>query len=324
MDEYFLFVHGWNMEENEKKRWAETLFKRLWWQGYQGGMGLFDWPTLEWKLPVGFINDLRNFSDSDYIAWQSSESLKSLLTNLKTEGKKLGVLAHSQGNVVVGEALRKYTGPNIDTYIASQAALPANAYTNTGLQPAPEWFSIVEMPLQTPDLFGHFDTGNEFSEPYLRGNISKVLNIYNYYNEYDWALTGLTGWEGSNAMKPHYNFHYNGSMDQYNEGVDEFSQKLFIDPNLPDPYITIPLSIYEETDLYRIFSYIAESRSRALGTQNINEANINSKNLFDAFNFNDEHYSHSRQFRSDVIKESKYSAEVVKNCGFDSTLLEME
>ncbi|PLX88538.1 MAG: hypothetical protein C0614_02425, partial [Desulfuromonas sp.] len=43
-DEYVLFVHGWNMESWEKRRWAETVFKRLWWQGYQGEVGLFDWP----------------------------------------------------------------------------------------------------------------------------------------------------------------------------------------------------------------------------------------------------------------------------------------
>ncbi len=33
---YVLFVHGWNMEKWEKERFAETAYKRMWWQGYKG------------------------------------------------------------------------------------------------------------------------------------------------------------------------------------------------------------------------------------------------------------------------------------------------
>ncbi|MEI6197756.1 MAG: hypothetical protein WCS42_25865, partial [Verrucomicrobiota bacterium] len=42
---YILFVHGWNMTLEEKDRYAETAFKRLYWQGYQGRFGSFRWPT---------------------------------------------------------------------------------------------------------------------------------------------------------------------------------------------------------------------------------------------------------------------------------------
>jgi hypothetical protein len=48
-DEYCLYVHGWNMAEWEKDRWAETTLKRLWWLGYCGRVGIFEWPTLEGK-----------------------------------------------------------------------------------------------------------------------------------------------------------------------------------------------------------------------------------------------------------------------------------
>jgi len=33
---YILFVHGWNLETWEKDRFAETAFKRLYWQGVSG------------------------------------------------------------------------------------------------------------------------------------------------------------------------------------------------------------------------------------------------------------------------------------------------
>ena len=33
------------MESWEKDRFAESAFKRLYWQGYQGRFGVFRWPT---------------------------------------------------------------------------------------------------------------------------------------------------------------------------------------------------------------------------------------------------------------------------------------
>jgi hypothetical protein len=40
-DTYILFVHGYNMESWDKDRFAETAYKRLYWQGYQGRFGSF-------------------------------------------------------------------------------------------------------------------------------------------------------------------------------------------------------------------------------------------------------------------------------------------
>ena len=47
---YILHVHGWNMQRWEKDRFGEAMFKRLYWQGYQGRFGIFRWPTLA-KFP---------------------------------------------------------------------------------------------------------------------------------------------------------------------------------------------------------------------------------------------------------------------------------
>ena len=69
-DEYCLYVHGWNMAELEKDRWAETTFKRLWWQGYCGKVGIFEWPTLEGVF---------SYDSSEYRAWKSGRALMQLL-----------------------------------------------------------------------------------------------------------------------------------------------------------------------------------------------------------------------------------------------------
>ena len=42
---YILHVHGSNMERWEKDRFGEAMFKRLYWQRYEGRSGSFRWPT---------------------------------------------------------------------------------------------------------------------------------------------------------------------------------------------------------------------------------------------------------------------------------------
>ena len=132
---YILYVHGWNMETWEKDRFAESAFKRLYWQGYQGRFGSFRWPTEN-----GFKGDLStlatspsekdNFDRSEYTAWRSATGLLNKLNDLNAQYPgHVYMLAHSMGNVVAGEALR-LAGANqvVNTYVASQAAVSAHTY----------------------------------------------------------------------------------------------------------------------------------------------------------------------------------------------------
>jgi len=59
-------------------------------------------------------------------------------------------------------------------------------------------------------------------------------------------------------------------------------------------------------DTHEIFSYAAEARSKALGAQTeltyFSDFDIQSSPL----NYDENHYSHSRQFRSNIIDEKTY------------------
>ena len=82
---YILYVHGWNMEPWEKDRFAETAFKRLYWQGYQGRFGEFRWPT-DYGFTGDYVDGLptrRNFDNSEYNAWQSGLGLLNKLTDFE-------------------------------------------------------------------------------------------------------------------------------------------------------------------------------------------------------------------------------------------------
>jgi len=82
----------------EKNWFAETEFKRLYWQGYQGRFGLFRWPTTDQTLTY-----LTAFDNSENHAWASATGLLNLITNLNAKYPgNVYLTAHSQGTVVVG------------------------------------------------------------------------------------------------------------------------------------------------------------------------------------------------------------------------------
>jgi len=95
---YILHVHGYNMKPWEKDRFAETAFKRLYWQAYQGRFGAFYWPTAQ---------NPAQFGASEMQAWQSAQGLLNKLNALNTQYPgQVYLMAHSLGNVVAGEASR--------------------------------------------------------------------------------------------------------------------------------------------------------------------------------------------------------------------------
>ncbi|MCL7488875.1 MAG: alpha/beta hydrolase [Desulfobulbaceae bacterium] len=337
-DEYFLFVHGWNVTEAERKRWTETIFKRFWWQGYKGKVGLFNWPTLTWADSLLLKSfDLNNFNNSEFIAWQSAESLSKLLRNLNVvQDKKLAVLAHSQGNVVTGEAIAKYSTSDkkIDAYIATQAALSTSYYDNTvvtgrevatgGFWGVPVYFSI-----KSPRIFGHYSTGQNNDVPYFAHTANKIgdkiLRMYNFYNADDYALRKNIWGMSNMIVKPWYGFTYSSHdgehHDTYDEEIDDFfGHPYFISGEGLEPALTADkLYLGNDLERYQIFTYIVKARFRPLGTQKIDGGLFDEcVNLGDekTYKFDKEHYSHSRQFRSNVTDEYLYWKKVLQVIGF--------
>jgi pimeloyl-ACP methyl ester carboxylesterase len=316
-DEKFLFVHGWNMEGWEKRRWTETIFKRLWWQGYKGSVALFDWPTMDGYAPdiwppsslADALFGLRHFDNSEYRSWRSSDALAGLLSALNS-GENLHVLAHSMGNVVTAEALRKYSGPKVKTYIAAQAALSAQFYDGGVASRDP---SLHLNGADTPDIMGHFDSGGTDTAAYLAGVLENRVSagrVFNYHNHEDYAL-GI--WEHNNNYKPDnwtpYLFSYAGSMENYQEGIDHFFRG-----QVNNMYEV--LSVANEVQRHRIFAYIAESRSLALGQATGGVSGFAGWDLKANMDYNSHHYSHSREFRSNVAAEFDFWRAVKIDCGF--------
>jgi len=302
--EYLLFVHGWNMEEWEKDRWTETIFKRLWWQGYKGRVGLFSWPALsgfEWYIPFSKPD---HYNHSELRAWRSGLALRNLIQQLN--GRYPGqvrILAHSMGNVVAGEALRLGSARLVHSYLAVQAAIPAHMYD---AQVTNYWSGC-----KTPNLYAHYFSGTDTTRPYLVDNIRKTGTLIRYYNPDDYALEK---WCLNNELKPARISHYNyaGRINAYDsQAGDRFYYDSFLARH------DKRLLIFED-DRYEIFSFCLPSRSLSLGAEPMSSAGFRYQiNLEDNFHYNDQHYSHSREFRSNIVDERFFWKSVISHLSLE-------
>jgi len=228
---YILFVHGWNMAPWEKDAFAEAAFKRLYWQGYTNRFGALRWPT-----GYGFTDGLftypgpisapKHYNESEFTAWKSGEGLRQRLLALNPRYPgKVYLMAHSMGNVVAGEALalqaEKFGGGVIvNTYVASQAAVPLDCYYRTNAPPVYQMPFTYEHPKQEqlaaglvlwPGIFWtvsqlngpvDWDTGTpNVYRGWLETNRASASRRVNFYNPNDYALN-MPVWGFNQLLKP--------------------------------------------------------------------------------------------------------------------------
>ena len=346
-----LFVHGWRLRPWERRYYAETAFKRLYHQGYQGAFILFSWPT-EWinedigewaKIRIGFSDSklkdyvhqyTGNYNRSELRAWNSAFPLMILLHRLKKQGYQVHVLAHSMGNVVVSEALRHYKrrldrglekGTLIANYAASQAATPAHAYD-----------------ARAPIL------GNEKNEQVRkllydiipqRGDIVNRLNKLGY-------LTLSTPEVYGNYPPPRGRPYFSG-IDKAAENIFNFHNQndlalamwLLNQRSKPDrgwnynkrrkKWYRRKTELFltdarnrDHKDRYEIFSFIAEAHGRPLGSEEKTRGVIQEKNRVDlndkkTFGYGKGSHEHSAQFLGTNMSRCFYWVKLLEIFEFD-------
>jgi hypothetical protein len=245
---YILHVHGWNMKTSRKDIYGETMFKRLYWQGYQGRFGIFRWPT-GFNFPgQGFDEqafDLNNYDKSEWQAWKSAAGLRELLRklNVKHPGR-VRLSAHSMGNVVAGEALRINDGTRLAAvYVAMQAAVPSHAYDATA--PTRSILSVFDD--ETPNRYAEYWQQN--SGPYF-SDFRGATRYINFYNPDDFALNS---WLTDQDFKPANSLCYS-----YFSPSGQFTKGGCFGPS---QVLTFP------TNTHELFSFSVEARCLALGAQ---------------------------------------------------------
>ena len=288
---YILFVHGWNMEIWDKDHFAETAFKRLYLQGFQGRFGSFRWPTgNRFNSIISVAFDARNYDNSESNAWASATGLLNKLTDLNAQYPgHVYLMAHSMGNVVAGEALR-LAGANqvVNTYVAMEAAIPAHCY---------DALTATNSTRTPPDRYAYYYTDG--SACYFSATAG-AQNYFNFYNQADYALSF---WKTDQAFKPDMGLAYPG----YHYSSSSGFYKIFGAGTNDIRYLTFP------TNTYEIFAYGDPAWSYALGAQaNVggafkSGATYNQVDLGAApYNFGSAHKGHSAQFRSDNMNRAVF------------------
>jgi hypothetical protein len=245
-----VYVHGFNTGLEDHFVQAETLFKRLYWQGYKGRYASFRWPS-----PLLFLNEgeIVAYNLGEFKAWKSGLAFKGYLDYLATtprlQGYTINVAAHSMGNIVTGSALKN--GATIDNYVLMQAAVPAGCYDLRHEINNFERFLTAEGSRPTPDYaedLGYRD--------YLPVGGQVRGSIVNFFNEVDFALT--TAWENNEAILKPY--------DEVGDGRYDYGDPDPAPPEEPQPYhVDIFGFDYFVTDAHESMAFVARPRSKAAG-----------------------------------------------------------
>jgi hypothetical protein len=223
-----VMVHGINVDYWHWVNASESVRKRLYWAGYHGKFMTVKWPCdFLWKLVFGVLTtDYTVFNKSELQGYTASTALKTYLDQLHARfpGYRVQLLAHSQGNSIVSEAIE--AGAAFDTYILTQAAMPASSYDvnyplHAGLSnseaiygPTPEW-----------KVMGY------------RGIYTNMTGrIVNFYNPQDPVLDYWINDQG--AAKPNVPstpYTYDGTNGWYNAFL---SKRLVTDPHESRAYVS--------------------------------------------------------------------------------------
>jgi len=310
-----VLVHGWNNSDDpnndDKAATAETMFKRLYWQGYRGEFVSFNWPTY---LSTG--NPATDtYNPSEFQAYRSAKALKEVLAGYRGTVPNLQpvhLLAHSMGNIVAGESLRLWTfdtpfndDPLVTNYVAMNAAVSSGAY---GSNDRLSLLSVTFPGRPIPDLYRFWSHGRDgFSDSglglayYFQSSFFAAENTVNMYNANDFVL-GL--WGGNNLVKDQYvqssvwPYDYDFvAGDGENTNNDDFQR------SQPTPSVSLTLTDSfgrPGRDAYEIMAFFSLSASIPVGTQPLSrfDTNIDLQD-FGLLGGNTRQANHSYQFNHD-------------------------
>jgi len=279
-DDTVIFVHGWRMSPAGRSQFAETFYKRLWHRGFKGRFAAFQWNThhsnsWQWVPFIGGGIDayLSKYNDSEQIAWESAEALKTFVNGLPGESKH--VAAHSMGNIVTSEAIR--LGMNVNNYALMQAAVPSAAYDEherTKHTTTYNHFIFTMWDKETPD---------DDSDPATRAlaycgrfkDIGSSTNLVSFFLPLDYAT--FMPWEVNNDQgKPEggslagkYRYIRNNPSG---EKLYKYRDEVVVDGEDVHTYQVVDYYLTDKP--YEALAHASSTWGKALGAQNVAQGAI--------------------------------------------------
>jgi hypothetical protein len=246
--------------------------------------------------PFGWGQEGRSvYNSGEYRAFKCGTSLRKFVAGLRTStnpffvgtGAVIGLAAHSQGNIVAGEALRQ--GMKVESYVAMEAAVPVSCYYAPAVAlPVFPRFSTAETQSRTtashggasPSYQGYFDS---------LGATVKT----SYHSEDDFWLVGgstagglfETNWIANNAK---YKPDVGGIGASYRFNF------------LGGPYFQTGAGLRGVFDAHEAMAYVSRSMTLALGAVTPPPTFNSQVNLKTQYGFGTGRPDHSGQFQRDI------------------------
>jgi hypothetical protein len=121
----FVFLHGYNVDQNPTRGWQAEMFKRFHQSGSRARFTGITWSGSEYRLPIVGSNLPPPYWNAVVNAFQTSPVLEGALAH--TTPSNTTIAAHSLGNMVVSSAIVDHDY-NPETYIMINAAVALQAY----------------------------------------------------------------------------------------------------------------------------------------------------------------------------------------------------
>jgi hypothetical protein len=296
-----VFVHGIDLPVAEQQGYAQSFYKRLWWEGFRGRFVAFRWATTLDQGMLGVGKDRENtslFNSGEYRSWYGGASLLNYVTDLHTQlGDDwiVSVAAHSLGNACTGEALRQ--GMQVNSYVAMEAAVPLSCYYSESESPPTDSGLVrADNAKPTPQFASELGCHGYLSEI---GN-NHAINRASYYNANDfWLVTGYLGgilsWKSANWMANQIDYKPD---DRYGPGQYEYDSQA----GLPRQARFMRGKDYTRSvsDQFEAMAFVARSRTRPLGAGEPPSGKFLGLNLREDYKFDRERSCHSGQFQRNI------------------------
>ncbi len=198
----FVFVHGYNMNEDEGMLWGASVFKRLWALGLDVDFTVILWNGSVSQCDVGLFGCGWGNVTPDYYTNVCNAINASYALADAVDGLGPGpnyIMAHSLGNMITSSAIQDH-GLNPDKYFMVNAAVPVEAYCRTNAvtdavradMTPPGWrdYPLRTRPTHWAELFEEGDGRRELS---WRGRFCNVTNVVNFYSTEEEVLRNSDG-----------------------------------------------------------------------------------------------------------------------------------
>ena len=187
----FVFVHGYNVNEQSAQGWSAEMFKRLYQSHSHAMFTAVTWYGEEGQWPVFGITP--DYYENVVNAFDTASNLAVTVNALP--GQKY-IAGHSLGNMVVSSAIADW-GLNVNAYFAIDAAVAMEAY-NSGIGENPHLVPTQYWPNYHTNLwasywFSLFPPGDNRTNLTWQNRFGNIPAAYDYYSSTEDVLADADG-----------------------------------------------------------------------------------------------------------------------------------